>query len=1056
MKTLSILSFLAFYSIAFAQPKDLVFKEAEIQLFYSIHLADTAMFDSLLMAGTSPNAEFFEQITVLSYAAGKGNTYFIEKLIDKGANVNGVTLNGLLQLTPAVFAIKYKRNDALELLLQRGATITFTQPALGGFNINFGGGTPPPVDQRFSLLAYAAIQNNSEAVNILNELNPPVDALSSGKEGFQYFGLSPLMIAAKLGHNEIVRSLLNKGASPSQYSVDLMGATQYNSLMLAVGSGDTLLLKLILDSGVDINAESGSHITALMEAGRLANLESVTFLLNHGANPRVIDAMGNTIVQRNINFHIYFRELEMNRLSNFEGEQLQLVGMMENAKYRWDMPDSVKRMLAIQLELLEKETYALLIRPWTGRIDLKKEADAAFLDFRARSIAVVDILASTNIDLNHRDQTNKTALMQAANLSLHEIMEVLIMRGASSVGAPPEHLLRLAIYKNDLNRFNQLLTQHGASLGSTDRAFLMNLAVTKKDLRFPEAMKNVGFDLNSGDERGISPLLVAAMYGDTSIVNGLIRLGADKNYSKTPHVKPYTIARFMDNTAVMPLLVPDFLINESTYEAAHTSAAIEGMILQGNGSVKASEIWNYHQTVSMLLSDSLSYLNNPLVNWLTQSFDDNVKNRLASAVFRQSPLVINGTGNSLANYKIAQDYRSFAEIGYKTSIQYKNGTNNGASLEANGPVKFDKREDCDDSRDAPTWIGVEVAGGEVSWYGESIFSVWTGTYAGACGGWDNKCLTVVNGECWSFMDPKSRSSSLSLDIRGSMTIPGVDKVNGYFAAFSKMTVYNEDNSVPIRVEQGGQTTTINPKETRHFDRQAGNLKIVSAWNDDVRGSGSNCDEHQKRSFFAVEFPGTYDVYLIGEESAFSDRLTNYSRILTHRIFMRENASKMKSYELYAGEALIHLLSEKCKERYKPVIKAELNGIVDFFENTDFREFNDALVLLAEREQLDIPEVQGMIENLLGTEGLEPTVQTELMSIQTSMQNASLEEIRYKLNSYKNHYMEIFGEKKELYNRLLLEYAMYIPNEKLVETLALERVPLYREYFNSSSKERFQQ
>ena len=100
------------------------------------------------------------------------------------------------------------------------------------------------------------------------------------------FGLNALGYAAEKGHTEIVKLLINAGASPST-------GGEVTTIQAAV-LGGVNITKLLLKAGGDVDATDRYGGTALMTASALGKLDVVKELLKNGADPKLEDNRGKT------------------------------------------------------------------------------------------------------------------------------------------------------------------------------------------------------------------------------------------------------------------------------------------------------------------------------------------------------------------------------------------------------------------------------------------------------------------------------------------------------------------------------------------------------------------------------------------------------------------------------------------------------------------------------------------------------------------------------------------------------------------------------------------
>ncbi|HEX3044349.1 MAG TPA: ankyrin repeat domain-containing protein [Bacillota bacterium] len=98
--------------------------------------------------------------------------------------------------------------------------------------------------------------------------------------------------AVQSGNTPMVKSLLDKGVSPNLKADDGKAI-----VMLAAYLGHTDIAKLLLDKGADVNAKDNDGKTALMYAAQTGNIEMAQLLLENGADLNVVDNNGQTALQ---------------------------------------------------------------------------------------------------------------------------------------------------------------------------------------------------------------------------------------------------------------------------------------------------------------------------------------------------------------------------------------------------------------------------------------------------------------------------------------------------------------------------------------------------------------------------------------------------------------------------------------------------------------------------------------------------------------------------------------------------------------------------------------
>jgi ankyrin repeat protein len=282
-------------------------------------------------------------LTALLYAARSGCYDCVEALIGAGADVNYPTPEGV---TPLMIALDNDHNGVAKLLLDRGANpdlwdwwgrtplyiaidrreAVFAPLRTGLVTIR----TPsaPPTPQASSGPPISDIEIIHALLAAGVDLNPqlnmhrPSRGGNSGRfvEEFYNTGCTPLLRATIAGDVEVVRALLDKGASPN---ISGMGLTPF-LIAAGVGTGgrgtglasstsaggpvSTALMDLLLEHGADVNAQvTGTQtyslrisrapsategMTALHVAAQKGRADEVRYLLAKGAKTDLLDSNG--------------------------------------------------------------------------------------------------------------------------------------------------------------------------------------------------------------------------------------------------------------------------------------------------------------------------------------------------------------------------------------------------------------------------------------------------------------------------------------------------------------------------------------------------------------------------------------------------------------------------------------------------------------------------------------------------------------------------------------------------------------------------------------------
>ncbi len=319
-------------------------------LFMACTNGNPAMIDAIVRAGADPNSVNANGTTALMIASAAGNPEAVKVLLDRGASINAKeSAHGQ---TALMFAAAQNRAAVVKLLLSRKADVdVFTPPksvervrfdqdgnivetptasAAGAGRGGRGGRGAParPMSAQeadkadaaadaaaAAAAAKAAVDNARSDVSTLaralgfasaefaaakpKAVAGDVAARAPRRVGPEFTGgMTALLYAAREGHMDTVRALIEGGAN-----LNIASADKFTPLSEAIINGHFDVAKYILDRGADPNVASVSGVTPLFatidvqwaphawfpqpstEQEKTSHIELMKALLDHGANP---------------------------------------------------------------------------------------------------------------------------------------------------------------------------------------------------------------------------------------------------------------------------------------------------------------------------------------------------------------------------------------------------------------------------------------------------------------------------------------------------------------------------------------------------------------------------------------------------------------------------------------------------------------------------------------------------------------------------------------------------------------------------------------------------
>lgn len=260
-------------------------------LLKAVDRGDRASVERLLDEGANIEGVHGNKETPLLMAADRGRAAIVKLLVERGANIHAQVSGE----TALAMVARRADSELTRILLERTPTLTEKNQALlaatrsepAVINLDAPEGTDKfaQADE----MNYESSAPYAEVVNLLLDAGANIEARD-------YDGNTPLMSAASYGEAMVVKVLLARGADIN--ATDPEGGTALMGAACDCGVIDKpdtrASLKLLLDSGAKIELKTKEGKTALMFAATSDRSDLLELLLQKGANINATDRDGNT------------------------------------------------------------------------------------------------------------------------------------------------------------------------------------------------------------------------------------------------------------------------------------------------------------------------------------------------------------------------------------------------------------------------------------------------------------------------------------------------------------------------------------------------------------------------------------------------------------------------------------------------------------------------------------------------------------------------------------------------------------------------------------------
>jgi ankyrin repeat protein len=249
-------------------------------LHWAVRADDPATVELLLAAGADPAAGDRHGVTPLYLAAENGSGRIIRTLIEAGADPGQVDRTGE---TILMIATQAGDADAVRVLLEHGADVDAVDPQYLQTALMYAARAGRPdvvrtlIDHGADVLARTRTgEPPSPRLPCVNRAGCGSHGLGIIRGGLPERGkrdpipgtMGPLMYAAREGHLETVRLLLNAGADVNAVDTNWIGP-----LLLAISNNHIDVARFLIDRGADLHAVDWYGRTPLWAAVEIRNVD---------------------------------------------------------------------------------------------------------------------------------------------------------------------------------------------------------------------------------------------------------------------------------------------------------------------------------------------------------------------------------------------------------------------------------------------------------------------------------------------------------------------------------------------------------------------------------------------------------------------------------------------------------------------------------------------------------------------------------------------------------------------------------------------------------------
>jgi ankyrin repeat protein len=360
----------------------------------------------------------------------------------------------------------------------------------------------------------AITEKDQALLELLFAVQAPIDAVNDK-------GLSPLMIAVIQEDLSLVDTILQRATPELIEQTDPGGLTPLSYALVNKQRG---IVEKLLDAGSNPNVEARQGESALSFAVRIQDSVLVAALLNKSKHPLAMDSLRQPL---------YLAV----KLGNYEISDMLLEGGVDPNHFSTTDNKSplCAAVEANDLEMARKLaargaamiTVLPALSAATGSSDGEKflEPHLMTVAFDHENMDLVHMLVEMRAPLDGMDANGMTPLKRALAKGNTELVQLLLDHGAK-----PDDTLIMALKTPDIGVIDMLLA-HGASLDATNETgdTPLHIALDRNDLKLAKQLLEAEPNLEDPGRFGQNIVCVATAKQNVPFLKLLLEHGADPN-----------------------------------------------------------------------------------------------------------------------------------------------------------------------------------------------------------------------------------------------------------------------------------------------------------------------------------------------------------------------------------------------------------------------------------------------------------------------------------------------------------------------------------------------